>query len=90
MRTRKLYKFVKELTYYVKEKEHIKVVDIFEKHFKKSEILGEIVKTAKISPSDICITINDVGFGLKEANPLRKVGFFRKEEEYVSNSRRKL
>lgn len=80
IRRRKLYKFVKELVYFVKEDEHEKVVQIFEKHLKKDTIMQKIVEIAGIKASDICITINDVGFGLKESNPLKKVAFFRKEE----------
>lgn len=79
IRTRKLYKFVKELTYYVKDKDYEKIVKIFDKSFQKAKIAEEIAKLAQIEISNICIVINDVGFGLKEANPLRRIGFFRKE-----------
>lgn len=54
---------------------------MFERFMKKDDILRQIAKIAGIDTSEICITINQVGFGLKEENPLRKVGFFRKEEE---------
>lgn len=51
---------------------------IFENEFKNNKILQAIAEESGIEPSKIFVTINDVGYGLKEANPIRKVGFFRK------------
>ncbi len=63
-------------------------MEIFEKHFKKAKIIAKIIELTGLSSNDFCVTICDVGFGLKEANPLKKVGFFRKEEEWAYERRK--
>ena len=43
-------------------------------------IMEKMQEIAQLTSREICVTVSDVGFGLKEANPLRLVGFFRKED----------
>jgi hypothetical protein len=61
---------------------------MFKKDLKEEAVVEKICEIASINPADIFVTLSDVGFGLKEANPMKKVGFFRKEQEGTLQSKR--
>lgn len=80
IKTRKIYKFVREFHYFIQEGTDERILKIFEEKFQKEKIIASISKIAGVSEDKICLSISDIGFGMKEANPLKKVGFFRKKE----------
>ena len=55
-----------------------KITEKFKNTLKKHHIQAYIAKNANVDLSELEVVINDIGFGLKTANPLKKVGFFRK------------
>lgn len=79
IRRRKLYRFVKEFHYFIHEGTNEDVIKMFKEEFKKEKIIKAISEESKVPANKMCVGISEIGFGLKEANPLNKVGFFRKE-----------
>lgn len=65
IKTRKIYKFVREFHYFIQEGTDPRILKIFKTEFTKQKIIDFISERAKIPKELICLSISEVGFGLK-------------------------
>lgn len=79
IKTRQIYKFVREFHYFLEEGTDKRILTIFEEELQEHKIIEEVSKRSKVDRKYLSLSISDISFGMKDANPLKKVGFFRKK-----------
>jgi hypothetical protein len=46
----------------------------------------KVSEQAGVHPNDLFVTISNVGYGVNDANPMKKVAFFRSEQGVTQKS----
>lgn len=73
---------MKELKHYILQNESRKVVSLFREELRKEKIMKQISREiANIDEKYLNFSINDLNFGISEANPIYKVAFFSEKEQ---------